>query len=487
MRPMKVATANLRGLGMIIACLIAAPVAGYLYAQLFTYGPRLIIAVHLAVVFFFVCALFHRHLRSFLLFAVVFVIPMQVDYHLLYRPFGQQFESPPFAAGIKVDAVDIVLIMLYFAWLFDAATRKEHGRLTFGHPLGTLLLAWVLLGLLTSAFSASHFEYSVYETLFLIKGFLLYFFLINNMLGEKDFRIVVAALVAGAVAEGIYMIGQYATGLNYTLKGEFHAIRGPEGFRTAGFSGGADAACQMMAYALNIAVAYLYVAESRKHRVMTYAAILCIVLGILSTKFRAAAAAAAIGVMLVLFMGYVRRWISAVQILKAAIGVILFLLVISPALVYRFRVGEYGEVRVPLMLTASRMARDNWVLGVGAGNYMFNVEKYVPYKLREAWVHVVHNEYLRMFAERGILGALMYYLLVTLTVVQFWRCRGSPNATIMVVSTALFCALVASIYSRFFGIYYQPVQYQFSCVVLALATWMGAFEGRKASSAVRAV
>ncbi|MCA1959215.1 MAG: O-antigen ligase family protein [Desulfomonile sp.] len=468
-------------LGPFIACLIAAPVLGFLYADMFAYGPRLAIAVHLAVVFFFVAALFHRHLRSFLLFAVVFVIPMQVDYHLLYRPFTRQFESPPFAAGIRVDAVDVVLFLLYAAWLLDAATRKERGRLTFGHPIGTLLLGWVLLGLVSSAFTAAHFEYSVYETFFLLKGVMLYFFLINNIRGESDFRIVVAGLVAGAVGEGAYMIAQYATGLNYTLKGEFHGIRGPEGFRSAGFSGGADAACQMMSYALNIAVAYFYIATKRSYRALTFAAIACIVPGILATKFRAAGAAAAVGVMLVLFMGYVRRWISGVQILKAAVGVILFVSVISPALIYRFQVGEYGEVRVPLMATAARMARDNWLLGVGAGNYMFNVEKYLPYKLRESWVHVVHNEYLRMLAERGLLGALVYYTLVTLAAVQFWRCRGSPDRLIMAVSTALFTALVASIYGRFFGIYYQPVWYQFFCVLLALAVWMTAFERRRES------
>jgi O-antigen ligase len=131
------------------------------------------------------------------------------------------------------------------------------------------------------------------------------------------------------------------------------------------------------------------------------------------------------------------------------------------------------------------MARDNWVLGVGAGNYMFNVERYVPYKLRDAWVHVVHNEYLRMFAERGVAGALMYYALVTLAALQFWKCRGSPDRFVMVVSTALFTALVASIYSRFFGIYYQPVQYQFFCVILALAAWVGALKGTGESEAER--
>jgi len=478
---MSVAIASIRIFGAFVACLIAAPILGYFYVDMFAYGPRLVIAVHLAVVFFFVAALFQQHLRSFLLFAVVFVIPMQVDYHLLYRPFAPQFESPPFAAGIRVDAVDIVLALLYAAWLLDAATRKDRERLTFGRPVGTLLLGWILLGLLTSAFAAAHFEYSMYETLFLLKGAMLYFYLINNIRDESDFRIVVAGLVAGAVAEGAYMIAQYATGLNYTLKGEFHGLRGPEGFRSAGFSGGADAACQMMSYALNIAVAYFYVAKKPSYRAVTFAGIACLVVGMLATKFRAAAATAAVGVMFLLIMGYLRRWISGVQIFKAAIGVILFVAALSPALIYRFQVGEYGEVRVPLMATAVRMARDNWLLGVGAGNYMFSVEKYLPYKLRESWVHVVHNEFLRMLSERGVLGALMYYTLVTTVAVQFWRCRGSPDPLIAAVSTALLTALVASIYGRFFGIYYQPVWYQFFCVLLALAAWMTAFERRRQS------
>ncbi len=148
------------------------------------------------------------------------------------------------------------------------------------------------------------------------------------------------------------------------------------------------------------------------------------------------------------------------------------LILLSPFIYQRFQKssGAFEAVREPLMATAYRMWRDNWALGVGAGNYLFNIDKYVPVKLRHSWLAPVHNEYLLFLAERGIVGTLLHYTVILLAMMKLLRSSRSQDETISVVSVGLLGGLVGSMAFRFFHWYHQLPSYTFYLVILALVT-----------------
>ena len=76
-----------------------------------------------------------------------------------------------------------------------------------------------------------------FEVIALFQGFLVYFYLINNtntvrMCGLSSMPFAAQAL------EALWLIFQYVTGLNYTIKGVFVVpVRDQVGFRSGGFAG----------------------------------------------------------------------------------------------------------------------------------------------------------------------------------------------------------------------------------------------------------
>lgn len=463
-------------MALFIALVILAPLTGYLYLKLFTLSGKAILAFHAGVLFLFGCCLSAKNLRSFLLFTMIFAIPLAIDYHVIHRPLSAEFSSEPFRAGISINAVDVILGLLLFGWLFKASQVKPPRRPTWGRWIGAILIVWIAYGLAAAAVTATKFEYSLFEVFYLSQGFLLFFYLVNNIETQRDFRLVFWALFAGAVAHGLFMIMQFVTGLNYALTGDFYGVIGPEGFRSVGFFGGGDAAALMMGYVVPIGIAYTFVIAEKRERLWMFLCLVVIAMGVLVTKFRVASIAMVLSIFIVLALGRFRNRVSRSQVLGSLALILMFAIILAPFVVKRFRVGLYGEARLPLIHTTIEMVKDNLVLGVGANNYLFNYEKYVPTEFRYDWRHLIHNEYLRHLAEKGIIGASLYYLLMLVITIKLWRKSRSPDPWIAVVSLGFLATMIVSIPHRFFSIYYSPTTYTLVCVVLALVASMDRIE-----------
>ena len=74
---------------------------------------------------------------------MVFAIPLEYGYHIIYQPMlGVQ--TSPYSSGVRIDVVDAVLLVLYMHWGFMLAQPQlRHSRLTLGHSLGKWFLAWI--------------------------------------------------------------------------------------------------------------------------------------------------------------------------------------------------------------------------------------------------------------------------------------------------------------------------------------------------------
>jgi len=442
-------------------------VAGFAFAWASKAGIKPVIAFFVGIFMLLVLSLFLNRLKSFLIFALIVSIPLQVTFHLIHDPLP--IETTPFMAGVPVDMVDVILALLYGHWLSTVAWTKKAAPLRIGHPFGTLLLLWLGVSLLTSYFAAHAFRYSLYELVHLGKGFLLYLYLVNNTSTEKELRLIVFALFAGMSAHALYASFQYATGWNYTLHGETTKWIGPEGFRSIGFFGSPDAAAVLMTFVLPLAVAYYFVVREDSLRLWVLFGIISAIPGLLATKVRAAWLATFIAISTFVFVSYFRGRISSMGLIKTILAGIFVLALAGPFIYVRFKGGTYGEDRVPLVWTAINMIHDRWVLGVGLNNYFFNIEQYVPITFRHQWAYTVHNEYLLRVAEGGIFGFLLYYTLCLALIIKLWKITKSSSPLLYAVSLGLFSAMIGSIPHRVFSFYHYSNVYNQFMVVLAIA------------------
>ncbi len=117
-------------------CCILVPLFGYLYVSSFNMGIRIILVVHGLVLFFLFFALSLTDLKSSLVFTMILVIPMAIDFSLLRYPAPPGY--PPFSESIVVNLVDLILAVLMIQWVGAASIKKTHGTPTIGAPIGTL-------------------------------------------------------------------------------------------------------------------------------------------------------------------------------------------------------------------------------------------------------------------------------------------------------------------------------------------------------------
>lgn len=464
----------------ILVVSIFAFVLGYVYVQSFSIGWRAVVALHLGILFFLGCALFLRDLRSFFLFVLIFVIPLQYGYHLIFQKLVG-VETSPFAIGIRIDVVDVVLLLLYIHWGFVLAQDPlGRGRITIGKSLGKLFLVWIAWVSVAGILRSEHLNYTAFELVTLFKGLLLYFYLVNNLSSEQDLRVVLYAFFAVTVAQGLYIIMQYITGFNYDLHGETPVDTTAMGgvYRAIGFTGW-DGAAAVMNYILPIMLIYYFLITEKFKRWGTLIGIGIVLLGLLFLKLRSAYFASLVSIIVVIAVSYLRGWISARQVLGVLAGALVCLIVAGYFAVQRFASGATGEERIPLMLTALNMIKDNWLLGVGANNYLFHIEQYLPVSLRHTWEYTVHNEYLLRAAETGIPGFLIYYTLVLTMMAKLWKVARSSNPWIYMVSLGLFAGLLGSLPYRVVSFFHTgPLYYEF-CVVLALTYLLETLEKRR--------
>ncbi len=472
-------TVSATNLGAIVAACFLIAILGYVYVIALGLGWRAVIVIHGGSLFFLGGALFTKDFRSYLVFVMVFVISLQMHYYIYYQPLTG-IESQPFISGITIDVVDLLLLLLYLEWGLTISVRKSAAGVTWASPLGTVFLLWIGACLLSSVVKSRDLSYSIFEVVVLVKGFFLYFYLVNKTVTVKDLRVIVYSLSASSVAHGFYIVAQYMTGMNYTLHGEL--VRGYRGgyeaFRAVGFFGSWDAASAMCSMVLPVFLTYFITLQGRNRRVAAFLGILVVLAGLLCLKVRAGYMAVVVSFFTVLAVSFFQCGVPAARLQRMVIATLGGFIIIINLVARRFQAGTFGEDRWPLAETALAMIKQNWLLGVGLNNYPLNIAEFVPSHLRGLWEYTVHNEYLLRFAETGVIGGLLHYLMIGMATVKLWQTARSSDPWIHLVSLGLFAAMVGSILPRLVSFYHYLNLFLQLSVILAITQVLGNLEKR---------
>ena len=374
-------------------------------------------------------ALSSRRVQRVLLAMVVLDIPIQLGKVFFLRAYEADLGA---IKGLTISMTTLALAGLYLSWVLRAlAVRipRERRPLHFSLPL----LFYFAITVLSLAV-AQDLELSSFAVFQLLEACLIYFYVANNVRTREDVLFVVSMLLGGCLLESLIMIVMQFTvtpGLNWNLP--IHIIAefaGNSGYiRNGGTIGVPNVAGAYLSVLLACAAGLLFTNLGRGYKWLAMAVLGFGGFALIFTFSRGAWLALTIAVVVICSSVWRRRGLSLkAPIVILALAALLYLPFHS--LISQRLVGDdkgSAEARIPLMHLAFRMIADNPVLGVGTDNFTVAMDRYLTSEFRRAWLFTVHNKYLLVLAETGILGLLAYLAFLLGTLRTGWKCWRLQN------------------------------------------------------------
>jgi putative inorganic carbon (HCO3(-)) transporter len=456
-----------RALQGIIAGTVLGVVLGIYTLGLSSLPPRLVPLFILAVLCP-VIVLVVGNVRRLLLAAILLDIPLSIDMHL-----GYNFEAAALNAigGLSVSITTISLLILYALWLGESLGGIKHHFRPKIWKSTTLSLAAYLAITGLSVVVARDVMLSLYEIVLLVQTFLLYIYIVATVRTRHDLLFIVTMLLLGLVLESMVMIGLKFVGHSISFAGISASMIGS---RVGGTFGSPNAAASYLALFLAAAGGVLLTHLRRPYKWLAALAFGLGVVALIFTLSRGGWIGFVLSVIILCLLAWRRGWLSLsarlVIICSVLIISVLFQHTISARLLGAQPGAATAEGRLIMMELALKVIEDNPILGVGANNFALTIEQYATSQFSGAWLHVVHNKYLLVWAETGLGGLIAFLLFLAITIRWGWQCSRLNDRLLAPLALGLMAAILGQMAHMFLDLFNGRAQVQGLWVVASLIT-----------------
>lgn len=400
-----------------------------------------------------------------ILLLIVFLIPLQKRFHKPFRDFANALYDPSwnlpalFEKNIGFFAVDIPLMLLFFFTL-----KRVPWRDLFFQGEKKFLTAFLLAAVVSIVLSV-HPAYALYyfRWLHLLLPAGLFYFLSSTPVERRTlfFTILFASLLQSLIACAQYFL-QDSIGLKLLGEACLHSKHqtGASFFSANGslwlFGPEKEGRFLIRAYGTlphpNILGGFLTMGlivtcslfqESR--RKFFFAAALAIQVFALALTFSRAALFFFVGAaFLLILLAYRRKEkvaaLSWTLVASLAVSVaLLFSQIVHRGGVFNYNAAAQAsdQGRIAYQKVAAAMIRDHPVFGVGFYNFFLFVGEYV----KEGALSIVHNIYLLIAAETGLVGLALFAAFIGAVVWKGWQGRDDPKTAAMLCLCIAFAAI----------------------------------------------
>jgi O-antigen ligase len=357
---------------------------------------------------------------------LVLALPIGVDLNLYFQPSPFHHSTYGFLFLLHY----LPLAALYVIW--SSRCLLEHsppGLSTRG--LGPLA-AFFGAGL-TSVLLAGNILFGAFDLFALLGSTALFIYVSSELRTKRDIEIVLAALFVAVGVQGLIAVGQYLTGSSLGL--EFFGAatlpkpqpRFPTPTRAGGTLGAPNALARFFDLFLPLGFSLLFCPLRWRTRILLGTAVGFGILGLVFTFSRGGLVVTGSGCLLILFLWLHRRIGLLQTFCTLALAIPLFLVLVlgsSKQLQTRFfREGyEASYGRIPLTQVALNMIRDRFIFGVGLNNYNEVAPRYdnTPQRVTSWWNIPVHNLFLYIAAQTGLVGLVSYLLFLLAILRSLW-------------------------------------------------------------------
>jgi len=381
-------------------------------------------------------------IEDFLVYALIFNIP--------FARFGKWLfpqEEYVAAQGIMLGLAEMLILVAYIAWFAQIfiVKRRELPRIKKTDFFIVLLLAVSLLSLLRAPNKTLGF----FDVIYNVKHAMLYFFIAHKV-QRRHLKPIIAIFLFAIMFESSLAMYERVTGnVGIGISKGKTSVMGQQqsvpGIETELRSGGTtnDPHTLGLYFAMILPIPFVFVAINfmkRSVRFLLFCILVAGALGLIFTFARAGwlgfALSSAFAVCVIVFSWKQGRGFLIV------IAVVITVSILYPKgfeIIYnRFANSppELLEDRFEMNWTAVDIWRKNPILGCGAANYMEAVKE-PDIKIFGRDDTAVHNAYLRLAAETGLVGVISFYAIIVLAMYSCWKMLKCEDLLIRGLALAL--------------------------------------------------
>jgi O-antigen ligase len=348
--------------------------------------------------------------RLMLLF-VIFALPL----NLWFTPFG----DPPLHSGGAPEILilylyDFPLLGLILIWFTNSMIGKHDIHIGRIEVLSLALILWSLF----SIYHSVNHALTLMELVRMLKLGLLGYIVSMTILTRKDLRDALLAFIFGLLLQSILTLLQYS--FNFDLGGLGFVVGDVR--RVSGTVGWPNTLGAYAAAVICLPVA-LWICGAVRNRFLLVLSIVFGAIPVALSFSRGAWLALAISIPLMYLLALKRHWISAGGFLRQAL--ILITLITISGFALAEQINERAEedtisVREQLNDVAMNMVRANPLVGVGLNTFVSAMPKYDEQDVRAYFEEPVHNIFLLMAAETGVVGLAIFLILIVMVYRMGW-------------------------------------------------------------------
>lgn len=369
-----------------------------------------------------------------------------------------RFGSAMFHSGgaeFSLAPIDFPLLGLLFLWIKEAISEKRPLRIRL-----TLLGAayWLFFfSQIPSLANAADKALVWAEILRLAKMGLLVLIVKHYIRTEKDLRNALVILFSAAIFQGILAFSQtqFATSFGLGFLGErdvfFSLAREGISFgRAGGTLGHSNALANFFEITLPISLSIYISNLNFKFRLFAFLTFCSGSIGLFFTNSRAGWAAVLIGLFVSFILMFWYHQKQRIQLMKYGISILILIstlgLVFYERILQRIKLfsDDSWTFRLGTYDIAFNMFHAHPIIGIGANNYMILAETYINPLLALIFANSpVHNIFILILAETGILGLLAFVFLIFCIVRQAQKLMHNEQELISVTAIGLFSGIFA--------------------------------------------
>jgi hypothetical protein len=473
--PKTMPTGGARRIAALGAAIGVGAVAAFAAVVLARLPPRATVVV-LGAVLLMVVATVVGNVERLLLAAIVLDLPLQIDVNLGYR--HQAADLGAFG-GLNISVTTVALFAVFgglvLRWLLARPAPPGLGVAVW--PLGCYVVA-----VAASVVTAGDRVLAAYWVLLLVQTFFLFVYLARVLRSRDDLLFVASMLVAGLLVESLIMWWQWfghppTPEVPNVAPGQPLPSVSNE-LRMTGTFGSPNAAGAYLAMFLPLAATMVIMPVQKLWRWTGAAAFASGVFALVVTFSRGSWVAFAIAATFLIGVALRRRLVKGNVVAVLGAVVILAVIALRGIILSRLFGGDAGSAsaRFPLVGIAWRVITKHPLTGVGANNFAVQLREFFTPEFGRTWLYVVHNDYVLVLAEAGIVALLAYLVFIASIFVRGVPALRSSDPVVSTIALALVAGTIGRLVHMTFDLFNGRPQVE----ALVIAAAMLAVAGRLA-------
>ena len=389
---------------------------------------------------------------EYLFYLFIFLLPWQTRWIWHYGSLnGGQSEYLTFSLyGTEI----LLWLILFLTIIYNIKVKDEEAGILNYKILDFYILFGLLVAVsLVSLICAEDKQVSLYYIVKLLNGLALLIFIINFKFSYKK---VGLAIVASGFIQGILAIWQFlsqkvwtakwlgmAEQLPQTLGVSVVEANGTRWLRAYGSLAHPNILASCLVVCCLFLVVMLILSRHKREKIFLWVCWPIILAGLFFTFSRSAFLALGIGFLFLsifIFLSYENKAkIILSQLIGSGFLVLAVLTLFYSQLVFTRINGEEKleqkstTDRVLYFEQAKELIQTNWLNGVGLGNYTLALYNNLPEKQWAGFYQPVHNVYILEAVELGILGFLIFVLIIINALRKIWEFKIDYNLKLLAV------------------------------------------------------